>query len=509
MKLIYFIFTLFIANQSFCQVDSDTVTVFNLGSNVNSVSADLNPKITADGKKLFFTRRTIDNGILTEYIWLSELGRDGRWGKATMLESPFNLNDKNSICFVSTDGNEVIIKGIYRKGKLFPKERGYSVLKQTKTGWSFPEAITIDEYSLMDKGLHNGIAMTSNHEVIISSLSEIKDNKNNDLYVSFKKTDGGYTKPQKLADNINSIANEFSPFIASDATTLFFASNRDGGLGETDIWISKRLDSTWLNWSNPVNLGAPVNTKDKEGYYSLDASSRYAFAVSDKNSLGEADIIRIKLRKEQQANPVVLLTGKVINRKNNKPIESKIKYLLLPEGTKAGEAHTDPITGEYKIILPYGRKYEFFAGAHGYLSETSFLDLTNVAEYQERTIDLGLVPIEVGQVVKMNNIFFEYKSSTLAQESFVELDRIVDEMEENETMEIEIEGHTDNRGSHEYNVKLSTQRAEIVRQYLLTKKVAPNRVKSVGYGEEKPIAENETEDGRSINRRVEFTVLHK
>lgn len=405
MKYLIIVFTFFVIQEVVCQVNSDTVTVLNLGSAINTASSDLNPKITADGKKLFFTRRTIDNGILQEFIWLSELGKDGKWSSAKILEPPFNLNDKNSICFVSIDGNEVVIKGIYRKASLYPKERGYSVLKQSKNGWTFPEAISIDEYATLDKGLHNGMAMTANQEIIISTLSEIKDSKNNDLYVSFKKNDGKYTKPQKLAPNINSVSNEFSPFIASDATTLFFASDREGGIGETDIWISKRLDSTWLNWSNPVNLGAPVNTKDKEGYYSLDASSKFAFAVSDKNSFGEADIIRIKLRKEQQANPVVLVTGKVLNRKTNKPIESKIKYLLMPEGTKAGEAHTDPITGEYKIILPYGRKYEFFAGAHGYLSETSFLDLTNVAEYQERKIDLGLVPIEVGQVVKMNNIF--------------------------------------------------------------------------------------------------------
>lgn len=509
MKYKVLIFAILLSLHSFSQTQTDTVTVLNLGQNVNSVNADLNPKITADGKQLFFTRRTTENGMLQEFIWLSEFGRDGKWGKANMLEAPFNLNDKNSICFVSTDGNEVVIKGIYRKGKLYAKERGFSNLKREKTGWSFPEAIAIDEYILLDKGLHNGMAMSSNHEIIIATLSEIKDNKNNDLYLSFKKSDGAYTKPKKLGANINSDANEFSPFLASDATTLFFASDRYGSLGETDIWISKRLDSTWFNWSEPVNLGKPVNTKDKEGYYSLDASSKYAYAVSDKNSMGEADIIRIKLSKAQQANPVVLVSGKVINRKTNKPIESKIKYLLMPDGTKAGEVHTDPISGQYKIILPYGRKYEFFAGAHGYLSETIFLDLTNVAGYQERTIDLGLVPIEVGQVVKMNNIFFEYKSSTLAQESFIELDRIVDEMEENETMEIEIEGHTDNKGSPEYNVKLSTQRAEIVRQYLINKQVAANRVKSVGYGEEKPIAENETEDGRSINRRVEFTVLHK
>lgn len=487
----------------------DTIVVYNLGSNVNTTFPDLNPKITADGQELFFTRRIVDNGQVFEEIWVSEKNSQNKWDKAIKLLDPFNRGDKNSVSFVSTDGNKVIIKGVYRDGKLNLKERGFSILKKSKTGWSQPEVINVEAYNLLDKGLHNGMAMSSTQDVMIFTISEVKDVKDNDLYISFIKPDGNFTKPIKLAANINTSSNEFSPFLASDNTTMYFASNRPGGLGETDIWITKRLDSTWQNWSNPVNLGAPVNTKDKEGYYSVDASSQYAYMVSDKNSLGEADVIRIKLRKDQQANPVVLVSGKVLDRRVNKPIESRIIYKLMPEGTKAGEVHTDPISGEYKIILPYGRKYEFFAGAKGYLSETSFLDLTQVAEYQERKIDLGLIPIEVGQIVKMNNIFFEYKSSILAQESFIELDRIVDEMEENPTMEIEIEGHTDDKGSHEYNVLLSGKRADIVRQYLITKVDNPNRVKSVGYGETKPIAPNDTEEGRSINRRVEFTVTHK
>lgn len=494
----------------FSQVNpEDTITVYNLGPNVNSISPDLNPKITADGQELFYTKRIVENGQIFEEIWVSEKNKQNKWGKATKLTDPFNINDKNSVSFVSIDGNTVVIKGIYIDGKLHHRERGFSVLKKLKTGWSKPLAIKVDDYNLMDKGIHNGMAMSTSQDVMIFTMSEIKEVKDNDLYISFVKEDGHFSKPIKLGANINSAANEFSPFLASDNTTMYFASDRPGGLGETDIWITKRLDSTWQNWSNPVNLGAPVNTKDKEGYYSVDASSQFAYMVSDKNSMGEADVIRIKLRKDQQANPVVLVTGRVLDRRANKPIESRIVYKLMPEGTKAGQVMTDPISGEYKIILPYGRKYEFFAGAKGYLSETSFLDLTQVAEYQERKIDLGLVPIEVGQIVKMNNIFFEYKSSTLAQESFIELDRIADEMEENPTMEIEIEGHTDDKGSHEYNTKLSAQRAEIVRQYLITKVAKPSRVKSIGYGETKPIAPNDTEEGRSINRRVEFTVMHK
>jgi outer membrane protein OmpA-like peptidoglycan-associated protein len=499
---------LFVYTNIFSQ-SQQTEDVLNLGANVNSPSSELNPKVTADGKRLFFTRRGKEDGYDVEDIWVSDLGKDNKWKKATRLTDPFNTNDKNSVMFVSTDGNYVIIKGMYKKGVYNQRERGFSIVKKLKTGWSEPQTIVVEEYGSMDKGFHNGLAMSPNGNVIMFTMSEQKDAIANDLYVSFKKNDGTWTKPKNIGKPVNAPSNEFSPFLASDGVTLFFASDRPGGLGETDIWMTRRLDDSWLKWSEPKNVGVPVNSPEKEGYYSIDASSQYAFMVSEKNSLGFADIVKVKLKKEQQANPVVLVTGKIFNIKTHQPIAANIIYELLPEGSKAGEVSTDPVSGEYKIILPYGKKYGFLGHAPGYLSESSNLDLSQVAEYKEMVVDLNLVPIEVGQIVKMNNIFFEYKSTNLAPESFPELRRIVDEMKENPTMEIEIEGHTDNRGSDEYNLKLSGDRAETVRKQLIELGVKENRVKAVGYGETKPIADNETEEGRSINRRVEFTVTHK
>ncbi|MDX2188721.1 MAG: OmpA family protein [Bacteroidota bacterium] len=488
---------------------SNEPDIVNLGPNVNSPDSELNPKITADGKQLFFTRKGMEDGIPIEDIWVAEMGKDNKWKKAKRLDEPFNTGEKNSVSFVSTDGNYVIIKGTFNKKlEMSYKERGFSMIKKTKGGWSQPEKLIIEDYSTLDKGMHNGMTMAPNQSTIVFSLSETRDAVANDLYISFKKTDGTWTKPRTLGTTVNGPTNEFSPFIGADGVSLFFASDRPG-LGETDIWLTKRLDETWERWSTPVNLGAPVNTPAKDGYYSIDASSQYAYMVSEKNSLGFADIIKVKLKKEQQANPVVLVTGKVFNIKTKQPVAANIIYEVLPEGIKAGEVNTDPVTGEYKIILPYGKKYGFLAHATGYLSEHNNLDLSSIAEYKEMKFDLKLVPIEVGQVVKMNNIFFEYKSTNLAPESYPELNRIVDELNENPTMEIEIEGHTDSKGSHEYNLKLSTERASTVQKYILSKGIPESRVKSVGYAATKPIADNETEEGRSINRRVEFTVMHK
>ncbi|MDX2195503.1 MAG: OmpA family protein [Cytophagales bacterium] len=501
------ILLIILCTSSFAQTSVDEI--INLGKNVNSASSEINPKLTADGKQLFFTRKGKEDGYDIEDIYMSEMGKDNKWKPAVRLDNPFNQDLKNSVTYASVDGNFIIIKGVYKKGQLKVNERGYSIVKKTKSGWGMPETMPIENYDKMDKGYHNGLSMSPAGNACIITLSEIKDNVNNDLYITFRKKDGTWTQPKNMGKPINESSNEFAPFMAADGVTLYFASDRPGGLGETDIWISKRMDDSWVNWSKPVNMGAPVNTAGKEGYYAVDASSQYAFTVSEKNSLGFADIIRIKLKKEQQANPVVLIQGKVLNSKTKNPVEAEIIYEQLPDGKKVGTAHSDPVTGEYKIILPYGKKYGFLAHGKGYLSESNSVDLTTVDEYKEMTADLYLVPLEVGEIVKINNIGFKFGSTELTEESYPELLRIVDELTENPTLVIEIEGHTDNIGSAESNMKLSQNRANSVRTFLLSKGLDESKVKSLGLGETKPIATNETDEGRTVNRRVEFKVLQK
>lgn len=210
----------------------------------------------------------------------------------------------------------------------------------------------------------------------------------------------------------------------------------------------------------------------------------------------------------QHVKPVMLVMGKALNERNMKPVAARIIYEILPAGTEAGIARSNPGNGDYKIILPYGKKYGYFAIAEGYYSVTQFLDVTDLAEYKE--IDeknLFLAPIEKDQVVRLNNLFFDDGSSTLKTESFPELNRFVQFLKINKKIEIEISGHTDNLGDHAKNMDVSTKRAKAVADYLTSNGINEKRLTVKGYGDTVPIGFNNTEEGRLMNKRIEFKVL--
>ena len=205
------------------------------------------------------------------------------------------------------------------------------------------------------------------------------------------------------------------------------------------------------------------------------------------------------------------MKGRVLNKKTGEPIEdADIAYELLPSGKEIGTARSAPTTGGYKIVLPAGDRYGFRASADGFISVNENVDLSGITEYTEITRDLYLVPIEEGATVQLNNIFFDYDKWDLRPESFPELDRLSQVMNANPNMKVEIAGHTDSRGGDAYNERLSDRRAGSVRGYLVeARKIDPDRLVSKGYGEKKPVATNDTDEGRQLNRRVEFIILSK
>ena len=312
--------------------------------------------------------------------------------------------------------------------------------------------------------------------------------------------------------------------------TVYFSSDRKGGQGSNDIYYSKRIDKSWKRWSRPVNLGPAINTDGYDAYYTISAIGDYAYMVSFKSTEGKGDVVRYDLRPKvtpgdtakaplaslPTADPVALISGKVIDSKTGKPVEATIVYEDLTSGEEVGTATTNPTTGEYKIVLPFGKKYSMRAVAPNFIAEGENVDLTDstangkAKTYREiNNKSLKLIPIEEGQIVRLNNIFFATGKSALSSESFPELNRIAITMTENKTLAIELGGHTDNTGSDESNLKLSQDRADAVQEYLIGKGIEPDRVKSKGYGETAPVAKNDTPEGQQRNRRVEFKILKK
>ena len=527
-------FSLLVTIMSFSQAQNPTKPE-NLGNAVNSEYNEIAPVISPDGQTLYFSRISHPQNSFgdkgSQDIWFAEAIKGGQWGLARRLPAPLNKEEYNSLYSITPDGNTVLIKGAYKNGRY--ETRGFSTSQRLARGWSPPEKLDIPGYEKISKGQFDCGVLSNDGKVLVLSFSEKKNSKDDDIYVCFKQKNGSWTKPQDLGREINTDDfTETTPFLAADGYTIYFSSNRAGGLGSNDIYYSKRIDKSWKRWSKPVNLGPAVNTDGYDAYYTVSALGDFAYMTSFKETTGKGDVVRIPLggsgegEGKDTANvtrpvapapdPVVMISGKVIDAKTGKPVEAKIIYDDMADGEEAGTATTNPLTGEYKIVLPYGKKYSMRAVAPNFIAEGENVDLTDsVAAIQGKGFreiankSLKLIPIEAGQVVRLNNISFQFAKATLTPESFPELDRIALTMTESPKLTIELGGHTDNVGGDAANLKLSQDRADTVREYLIGKGIEPDRIASKGYGESRPVATNDTPVGQAANRRVEFTILTK
>lgn len=494
---------------------STIIKVENLGLNINSELAELRPTISPDGKRLFFIcenhpyntkYRSVPN---SQDIWYAEKDSAGNWSEAIHLETPFNTIHYNAVYWISPDNNRIMIRGAFRQGAYLGK--GVSITQAQKDGsWSQPEMLVIKNYYKYDQGMVSGATMAPNGKALLFYMSTEKNSYNNDIFVSFPQKDGSWTEPKSLGKKINlPDHDEMTPFMAADGVTLYFSSNRPGGMGDNDIWMTKRLDESWQKWSDPVNLGEPINTADWDAFFNTDAGGEYAYLSSSRQSYGQSDIVKVQLFEEKKPDPVVLVSGNVYNAKTREPLSAGLVYQTLPDGEVAGTGISNPADGAFNIVLPYNKNYSIRAAADKFFAVSENLALDSLVKqgYREIHKDLYLVPIEIGQVFRLNNVFFDFDKYDLRPESFVELNRVVDLLKENPAIEIEMSAHTDSRGSDEYNIVLSDNRARSVMNYLLSKGIAPSRVTSKGYGETRPVVPNDTDENRQLNRRVEFTIV--
>ena len=491
------------------------IKVENMGVVVNTDLNELRPTISADGNLLFFIREnhphntnynTVRN---SQDIWFSMRDETGTWSEAVHLGYPLNTALYNSVFWISPDNNRILIRGAFVNGDY--AGTGVSLCYLQEDGyWSKPEGLMIKNYWKYDRGVRSGATMTHDGKALLLYMSTEKGGFLNDIYVSFHQSDGTWSEPKSLGKKINlEKYDEMTPYLAADGETLYFSSDRPGGLGDNDIWMTKRLDKTWQKWSDPVNLGAPINTPDWDAFFTLDAGGEYAYLTNIENGFGESDIVKVKLLEKERPKPIVMVTGNVYNAKTKQPLAASLIYETLPDGTEAGNGISSAIDGSFKIVLPYDKNYLIRATADKFFAQSENLNLDSLIKegYKEIHKDLYLVPIEIGQVVRLNNVFFDFDKWDLRPESFVELDRVVKLLQDNPAIEIEMSAHTDSYGSDEYNFKLSDNRARSVMEYILSKGIATNRIISHGYGETVPVAENDTPENRQLNRRVEFKIL--
>ncbi len=483
----------------------------SMGTAANSKYSEIAPVIAPDGKTLYFARnmKTDFTGYDSDYeIMFTTQKPDGSWTAPQTIGAPLNNAKDNVVIAVTPDNNSLLLEGLYNADGSHKSDQGISISYRTETGWSVPKQVVIDDY--YNRDVYESFCPTADRKVLVMSVQRDEGYGKKDMYVSFLKEDGTYSKPKNMGPVINSYDNEGTPYIAPDGVTMYFYSYTQPGYGNADIFVSKRLDDTWTKWSTPKNLGTKINTSDWDVYYAVSAKGDFAYLSSTRNSMGNEDIFKIKLRDEEKPEPVVLVEGKVLDKKTNKPIGTTITYENAETGKTEGFARSNPRTGEYKIILPYGVKYQIFAEKEEYFALTEELNLKTVSEYKELKKNLLMAPMEKEETILLQNVNFYATKAVLIPESYGELNRLAATMKEHPTMIIEIHGHTESTpGYDDQLMKLSERRVESVRAYLENKGIAPERIKGKAFGGTKPIADNTTDEGRQKNRRVEFLILSK
>ncbi len=476
----------------------------NIGPAINTADDELGPVISSDGKTILFARQNVPGNIGGKYddedVWISELQNE-KWTKSRNMGVEVNTKNPDNLLAISSDNNTL----------MFEEENQLMVRHRNGTGWSAFEKLGLTFKNELD---HFVASLTADGKALLFS-AKLKHNlyynpktEDADLYVCLKHGDI-WSPPINLGKTINTPGEETSPFLSADGTTLYFSSNGRPGYGDQDIFVSRRQGQGWIDWSAPVNLGPGINSEYFDAYYTVPASGDYAYFVSYDHGFGKADIFRIKLHETVKPKPVTLVKGNVLNSKTNLPLAASIHFENLETGAEVGEARSDPKTGAYQIILPYGSNYGVRALANGFYSVNENLELKASDNYNEVSKDLMLVPIEVGETVKLNNVFFTAGTPTLKQESFPELDRLVTILKDNPSIFIQLEGHTDNFGDAEVLQKLSEGRVETVKQYLVSHGIDAMRITGQGFGASKPVTTGTTEEDRKKNRRVEFKILKK
>ncbi|MBT1701596.1 OmpA family protein, partial [Fulvivirgaceae bacterium PWU4] len=515
------------------QMLASGIVIEALDKNVNSEYAELNPLLSPDGKTLYFSRKNHPGNVGgvndKEDIWYSELDSTGHWSLAKNMGEKFNNADPNfinAIQSVTPDGRTAVMLLGNKYGANGKVLSGISLSSNVGGSWSSPVALKIkNDYNFNEKANY---FLTNNRQTLIMSVEREDSQGDRDLYVSFMQPDSLWTEPLNLGDVVNTASEESAPFLASDDKTLYFSSKGFSGYGASDIYVSRRLDDTWTNWSEPENLGPEINSPLEDLFFNIPAASEYAYysrGVTESNT----DIFRIKLPITKGPEQWVTVKGKIIDATTGKAMGAKIVYERLTDGKELGVAQTNPQTGEYEIRLPAGAIYGIRAEAKDKISESQNLDLRNITaekviEHEDFKLDpvkaeaiakaetvqvdpIKVAPVEEKVTIVLNNVFFGFKMEELYPESFPELNRIVALMNEKPGMQIEIVGHTDNTGPANYNLGLSERRAKSVVKYLVDKNIDSKRITVRFFGESKPIDTNGTKEGRRKNRRVEFKIV--
>jgi len=512
---------------------SSDYTIEKLCLQVNSPDYDeISPVVSQDGNTIYFTRvgsptfnrtlildgedvskypsenffnqqlswvysqiagKQIDNPIASGFnqdIWISE-GEDGNFENAINAPSPINDALPNSVCSIIKDGTELVLMNQFDpKGGMTP---GFSKSYKMANGqWSFPKPILIEGFE--QNGGEVSLFVNDRETKMLLSMRDPYTRGDNDLYISKKIGINKWSKPINLGDKVNTRFREVTPYLSSDERTLYFASNRPGSIGGMDIYYSVRQGQGWKDWSEPRKFYYPINTKYDDSQPMFNKATGYLYFTSKRD--GSSDIFRSQIEESEVLNfafATVDINGKIINKGNGMPIAADVIVRLQKEDKEFSRMTSS--RGLYDLKIPKGVDIEVSAIKAGFISHSKHFSFQKDRDYQQmKNINLFLEPIRRGNNIGHAPIYFDRSSPKFLPNSMPELRRLAQILKNNPAVKIEIQGHTDNIGSGDDLIKLSSERANSVKEFLISQGVSRDRLSIKGLGSKYPIGSNASEE---------------
>lgn len=480
----------------------------NLGSGINSEFDEYFPTLTVDDQTMIFTRNRPESAGSKRYhedFYLSER-KKGAWSLSVNAGAQLNTSGNEGVPNLSADGKLLFFAACDR-----PEGKGscdiyYSRLR--KEGWTKPinlgPPVNTGAWESQPSFSSDGRTLY----FIRGSFSRtgVREIKEQDIYVTSISDDGRWSEPRKLSDKVNTVQEEEFVFIHPDNQTLYFSSDGHPGMGNLDIFVTRKGNDG--EWSTPVNLGYPINTfMDERGLLVSPGGDMAYIASNREGGAGGLDLYSFELYKDVRPRAVTYVKGIVSDARTDIRLEASFEIIDLETGKTILQSVSEKVTGEFLACLTTGKDYALNVSKQGYLFYSDHFSCTDTAGILDAfELDVRLSPAEKGGRVVLKNVFFDTNLFNLKPESIPELEKLVAFMNGNNTVSIELSGHTDSTGDKKKNQLLSENRAKAVYDYLVGKGIQPARLSYKGYGDSKPVAGNDTESGRALNRRTEFLV---
>lgn len=507
----------------------------NIGAGVNSEDPEYFPTLTVDQKQLLYTRRvTSSNGYQQEDFFVST-DDHGYWTNGVPMPPNINTYNNEGAPTFAPDGRTLIFVGCidqrygYGEGR-----RGYGscdlfVTEKVGNKWldpiNLPGAVNSKHWETQPSLSSDGKTLYFIRGTVGNSGGRNK--RNGDIYVSKKQADGFWGLPEKLPANINTPYSESSVMIHPDGRTLYFASNGHIGMGGYDLYMTTLQPDG--SWSDPKNLGYPINTSDNENSLLVYSSGELAIFGSDREGgLGDLDLYSFEMPESIRPTRTIYMTGTVFEQNTDKKLEAEFSLIDLASDVEVVRSISDRVNGSFLVTLPVNKDYALIVNKEGYHPYSVNFNLS-VPENSNEPYhkDVPLKPIISTEPVNLANVFFDLGSHVLRKESYVELNKLVGFLNKYPNLKIELQGHTDAQGDDQSNMTLSDNRAKSVMNYLVSKGINAERLTAKGYGETKPntttnaagetvtlteeyinsLPENEQKAAHQLNRRTMYQVI--